>query len=364
MNSLRQLRGGWVEIVVAALITALSLQAGLSGRIPPASVVVDLAALAAVLVALRWLRIGIALALVVAVLLLAVDPASSGVGIYLLMLPALTAIRRDKIPLAVIVTAINVGVGWITSFRLAEDQADPFGIVLTWLVLYAVIWGIGLGMRAASRNEAARLAARYRRQQLELALELHDSVCRDLSMFVMQAEAANHSGEASPEQLESLAHRARSANQAVREVARLLGGANRNTVPEISLESALKSGTHELRSLGFTVQARAALVGELPPAVDTAAGRILQEALHNVAKHGSAQAPCLVTVERAAGALEMTVSNLPGRGSSNSPTRLGLRAMKERAATVGGNVASKEVDGTWICEVVLPMATRTPTPAN
>lgn len=364
VNSLRQLRGGWVEIVVAALVTALSLQAGLNGRIPAASVAVDLAALVAVLLALRWLRVGIAAALVVAVLLLTVDPVAAGVAAYLLMLPALTAIRRDKVPLAVIVTAINVGVGWITSFRLAGEQADPFGIVLTWLVLYAIIWGIGLGMRAASRNEAARLAARYRRQQLELALELHDSVCRDLSMLVMQAEAANHAGAATPEQLDSLATRARSANQAVREVARLLGGANRNTVPEISLESALKSGTHELRSLGFTVQARAALVGELPPVVDTAAGRILQEALHNVAKHGSAQAPCLVSVERTASALEMTVSNLPGRGSSSSSTRLGLHAMKERATTVGGSVHSKEVDGMWVCEAVLPMPTRTPSPAS
>ncbi|MCC2592239.1 histidine kinase [Tessaracoccus sp. OS52] len=356
--SLRQLRGGWVEVVVATLLTALSLQAGFTGRIPWESVALDIGALAAVLLALRWLRVGIAAALVVTVLALLFDPVGLGLSSYLCMLPALTAIRRDKIPLAVIVTAINVGVGWVTSFRLAGADADPLAIILTWLILYAIIWGIGLGMRAASRNELARLAARYRRQQLELAMDLHDSVCRDLSLLVMQAEAVNHAGEATPGQLEALAERARSANQAVREVARLLGGANRNTVPEVKLESSLKSGTHELRSLGFNVQARAALVGELPPVVDTAAGRILQEALHNVAKHGSAQAPCLVTVERTADALEMAVSNLPGRGGTGSGTRLGLRAMRERAATVGGTVRSKEVDGMWICEVTLPIGSR------
>src|SRR5690606_10779200 len=123
----------------------------------------------------------------------------------------------------------------------------------------------------------------YRREQLELALELHDSVCRDLSMLVMQADSVTASGTASPEQLEDLAERARSANHAVREVARLLGGATRTTAPEIRLEPALKSGTHELRSLGFTVRTTAELVGDLPAPVDEAAGRILQEALHNVA---------------------------------------------------------------------------------
>src|SRR5690606_21990997 len=132
VKSLRQLRGGWVEIVVAILITALSLQAGFTGRIPWASVGLDLAALAAVLVTLRWLRVGIGLSLVVTVLVLTLDPVALGLSSYLCMLPALTAIRRDKIPLAVIVTAINVGAGWITSFRLAGQDADAFSIVLSW----------------------------------------------------------------------------------------------------------------------------------------------------------------------------------------------------------------------------------------
>lgn len=358
VKTLRYLRSGWVEIVTATLLTVLSIQAGALGRIPWTSVVLDFAAFVVVLLALTWLRVGIGLTLVVTLAALAVVPSDAGLSMYVCMLPALTAIRRDSVPLAVLVTAVNVGVGWILSFYLAGDSDDPVSIVLTWLILYAIVWGIGLGMRASARMEATRVASRYRRQQLELALDLHDSVCRDLSMLVLQADTVTAAGQATPEQLETLAQRARSANQSVREVARLLGGATRSSVPEVRLESALRSGTHELRSLGFTVQARVALLDGLPEQVDTAAGRILQEALHNVAKHGSAQEPCIVDVERGADAIVMTVTNLPGRGRAESHARMGIRTMRERAAVVGGSVNAREVAGKWVCAISLPVPTR------
>lgn len=359
MKSLRYLREGWVEIVTATLLAALSIQAGVVDRIPWASVGLDMLALVAVLVAVKWLRIGTVLTLAVALLTLFVDPELAGVSIYICMLPALSAIRRDAVPVAVLLTAVNIGVGWLTSFYMGSG-GDPFGVVLTWVVLYAIVWGVGLGMRAAGRNEAARVGAEYRRKQLELALELHDSVCRDLSMLVMQADTVTARGEASPEQLEDLAERARSANQAVREVARLLGGATRAQAPEVRLESALRAGTHELRSLGFTVQTTAELVGDLPTEVDETAGRILQEALHNVARHGDSEQPCVVDVDRSSEGLVMTVTNHPSRGRGDRQDRMGIQTMRERASQVGGTVNAREVAGKWVCAISLPLSHKVP----
>jgi two-component system NarL family sensor kinase len=81
---------------------------------------------------------------------------------------------------------------------------------------------------------------------------------------------------------------------------------------------------------------------DLPPAVQLAVFRIVQEALTNVARHSAATAISICFARSATG-LETTVAD-NGCGfevdaeTVNSKTHVGLQSMRERAAILGGIV--------------------------
>jgi signal transduction histidine kinase len=75
---------------------------------------------------------------------------------------------------------------------------------------------------------------------------------------------------------------------------------------------------------------------ELPSAVDSAAYRVVQEALTNVTRHAAA-ARAWVTVRREPGWLEVVVAD-DGVGASDPTEGGGLRGMRERAAALGATM--------------------------
>ena len=103
---------------------------------------------------------------------------------------------------------------------------------------------------------------------------------------------------------------------------------------------------------------------ELPAAVESAALRIVQEAVTNVRRHAAASV-CIVTVAVDAGTLRLTIADdgigipaLSGRG-------MGMRSMAERAAEVGGEwSATPAPAGGTIVTAALPVATVSLNEAN
>lgn len=319
------------------------------------SLPLDVAALAAAFLAVRWTRIGVALALTVLVAVMIIDPQHVGVAVYACMIPVVTAIRKDEFPLAIVATIVGVGAGFRLSLRFSGDAQDWAGAMLGWLFLYGLAWAVGLGMRAVARGAANRIRAEYRERELELAWELHDSVARNLAILAMQANAMQKAGTASPADLEVLAEQARQASQSVREVTQLLGGTDRAATPEVTLREAVVAGTQELRRLGVKVQASLEIL-KLDDEVDRVAGRIMQEALHNVAKHGSRTGTCVVTVEVTPTSLDLLVTNPLDPAREGPHQGLGLKSMRSRAAALGGSISSRRVRGSWVCEVSLPLS--------
>ncbi len=111
-----------------------------------------------------------------------------------------------------------------------------------------------------------------------------------------------------------------------------------------------------VRQAGMDVRSR--IEGEpreLPPSVDLAGYRILQEALTNAMKHGESPVSVVVGYERDQVVLRVdnTLSadrrgGLPGAGA-------GLIGMRERAALVGGRFEAGAVDGQgWRVSATLP----------
>jgi signal transduction histidine kinase len=81
---------------------------------------------------------------------------------------------------------------------------------------------------------------------------------------------------------------------------------------------------------------------DLPPAVDLAAFRVVQESLTNVRKHAAASS-AHVRIEHRPGELVVTVTD-DGRGPPPEPPGrpgFGLVGMRERVTGVGGRVAAE-----------------------
>jgi len=123
---------------------------------------------------------------------------------------------------------------------------------------------------------------------------------------------------------------------------------------ELGLIAAIRKEAKDLaKSTG--IYARVAVsddVGRVAPEVETAIYRVVQESLHNVAKHSNAH---VVTIEmhRADNHLRLRIED-DGMGIVNVPNSqrptFGLAGMRERISTLGGTlrVESRKGKGTKI----------------
>ena len=100
-------------------------------------------------------------------------------------------------------------------------------------------------------------------------------------------------------------------------------------------------------------------VGELPPSVQLATYRVLQEALTNVVKHAGAVSTD-VSVKRTPDLLQLAVHN--GAGTPTSPTSgsgLGIAGMRERISMFGGTLqAEPDTAGGFLVLARFPLSER------
>jgi signal transduction histidine kinase len=104
--------------------------------------------------------------------------------------------------------------------------------------------------------------------------------------------------------------------------------------------------------------------GRIDPVIETAIYRVVQESLHNVAKHAQASS-VEINMERRGEMLTLTIED-DGTGirrkASPSRTSFGLAGMHERISSMGGHmkVESRDGEGTKIAINVPLPAGRTP----
>lgn len=133
---------------------------------------------------------------------------------------------------------------------------------------------------------------------------------------------------------------------------------------ELGLVAAIRKEAKDLaRQAG--VQARVAIsdeIGRMAPEVEAALYRVVQESLHNVAKHAHARTVD-IDMSRAEGVLRLMIED-DGVGMSAAPPNpqrrsFGLAGMRERISTLGGNmkVTSRKGHGTKI-SVAVPVDSR------
>ena len=229
------------------------------------------------------------------------------------------------------------GPGWIPALGLAA-----------WLLVLAAV-GEGIRVRRARAEDAARTREEEARrraseERLRIARELHDVLAHNISLINVQAGVALHLMEEQPQQ-------ARTALTAIKAASKDALGELRSVLDVLRQvdEGPPRSPTAGLEDLDRLV-AGAAAAGidvhvvtdgtprPLPPSVDLAAFRIVQEALTNVTRHaGHATA----TISLTYGDTDLTVqvdddgrattASVNGSGGGN-----GIPGMRERAAALGG----------------------------
>ncbi len=245
-----------------------------------------------------------------------------------------------------------------------------------WQRFYAVGWVISVGGMAVAlgmwrlhlreveqraeeaertRDEVAR--RRAVEERLRIARELHDSLTHSISVIQVQAGVAVHltrkRGEEVPPALLAI-HEA--GADAARELRATLGVLRSHDNDQA--EDCDGSGLGQLdnmvaraRSAGLPVTVT--MTGTrrpLPPAVDQAAYRIVQEALTNTSRHaglaGGGQASAWVLLHYAKDTLTVQVhDDGDGCAATSAGPGLGLMGMRERVSALGGRLHAGPREG-------------------
>jgi signal transduction histidine kinase len=239
-----------------------------------------------------------------------------------------------------------------------------------WMTPVLVAWLIGAYLREvrgraaqAVRERDDRAAAAVAAERARIARELHDIVAHNVSVMVVQAEAADEMlGRARPDRAREPVQRIQETGRAaLTDMRRLLGILRQSEAadgfapqPGIANLDLLLA---KLRETGLDVDLE--VVGDahpLPPGVDLSAFRIIQEALTNTLKYAG-PVHVQVVVRFTHEALELAIAD-DGRGAANagSGEGHGLVGMSERVALYGGELeAGPAPTGGFLVRARLPL---------
>jgi len=277
--------------------------------------------------------------------------------------------------------ALAIGPAMLLGPTPAGSRAT-IGNVLFAYLLYGVVWLVGDNLQtrranAAALRERAEQAERDRSEEARraveeernrIAREMHDVVAHSMSVMVVQAGGARKVLDRDPAQAErALELIEQTGREALTEMRRLLGVLREDhgagTVardPQPSLDR-LDDLVEECRAAGLPVALeRRGDERPLPPGVDLAAFRIVQEALTNVRRHAG-PASAGVTITYTDREVEVEVAD-DGRGlgadapPASAGTGHGLVGMRERVALYGGSVsAGPRPGGGFAVRALLPL---------
>jgi signal transduction histidine kinase len=280
-----------------------------------------------------------------------------------------------------------IGLGALVAASVVWNLRDPVQtnlqkhlMALVWLSPTAIAWLLGAYQRTrrlyvaelheradrADREREERAQAAVAEERARIARELHDIVAHNVSVMVVQAEAADEMLERDrPERARGpvwkIQETGRSALTDMRRMLGILREADSRPAlaPQPGIAN-LELLLTKLRESGLPVELD--VTGEpqpLSPGVDLSAYRVVQEALTNTLKHAG-PARARVVVHFAPGALELEISD-DGPGAPNGAGGgHGLVGMRERVAMFGGELeAGPRPAGGYLVRARLPLESRT-----
>ncbi|MEV4329312.1 histidine kinase [Streptomyces sp. NPDC049597] len=202
----------------------------------------------------------------------------------------------------------------------------------------------------AERTREEEAARRVAEERLRIARDLHDLLAHSITLIGVQTSVASHVLSVDPDRLDR-AQIAKALDD-IADTCRTARGELRTTLEVLRADGPEGDGPLPgLAALPGLVRAAGARLtldtGEraLPPAVEAAAYRIVQESLTNAVRHGGAGAGVDVAVQRRGEELHVTVTDDGGTSSraAKKPSGafgFGIVGMRERARSVGGTLSA------------------------
>ncbi|MFI7642984.1 sensor histidine kinase [Nonomuraea sp. NPDC049400] len=257
---------------------------------------------------------------------------------------------------------------WLGPFVVLLSAGVTAGFVRSWRQQ------LDVGRRRFSelqraQEEAMRKAVQEERSRI--AAELHDVVTHNVNVMVIQAGAARKVMDTTPAQSKQamLAVEAsgRAAMAELRHVMGLLAGPESEGAEGSANGLEPQPGLDQLDSLIQRVRAAGVPVsveispppGPVPPGVDLAVYRVVQEALTNTIKH-AAGAAASVTIGHRGDWLEIEITDTGGRQTTRAGDGQGrgLIGLRERLALYGGALqAGPQTDGGYRIKARVPWTT-------
>jgi signal transduction histidine kinase len=276
----------------------------------------------------------------------------------------------------------TVGVG--VTLSVADIVfGQPLGIAIPPLVMILGVFALGR-LTALYRRRAHESALRAVRaeqsaerskqeaiasERARIARELHDVVSHDVSLMVLQASVERRLLGESPDGtaagtaavLQSIESAGRDALTELRHMLGVLRqDAHAPLAPQPGLDR-LEELVAVARTAGVDVEVHRSGEGALPPGLELAAYRVLQESLTNVVKHVG---PTHVRLWLDHRPEEITIDVLddgPAAGGSRSPLPggHGLLGMRERVQLYGGTLRAGPHEAGFRVQVRLPVPSGT-----
>ena len=225
--------------------------------------------------------------------------------------------------------------------------------------------------RAAAAEQQAqwRAAAAVAEERLRIAREMHDVVSHSVSVMTLHVSGVRRLLR--PDQVEeraALETVERTGRESLAEMHRMLGVLRgpepAEDVPAPGPRPPARAARSGPRRPGCRSSSRcAATVRPLPPGVDLAAYRIVQEAVTNVLRHAAARRlDC--TVDYGATAVELRVVDDGAGGGAGAAGGHGLVGMRERAAVYGGIGRGRSAPGRRLGRARRPAGATEPAPGR
>jgi signal transduction histidine kinase len=275
-------------------------------------------------------------------------------------------------PRRILAAAVLMEVGAVlAAVRFAPHGEQFWGwLLVSGLVTAAGVIGYNVRTRraylAALEDRAARLERERDREaeiaaaaeRARIAREMHDIVAHNIAVMIALADGAAYTAKDSPDRAVAVIGKvSETGRSALTEMRRLLGVMRQ---PADAAEHAPQPTLADVDDLLASVraaglQARLTETGSplgLPPSVQLALYRMIQESLTNILKHASATS-AHVRVNILPGKVELEVTD-DGQGSPGPSGGHGIAGMRERAAVFGGEVsAGPRLGGGWRVRGVL-----------
>jgi signal transduction histidine kinase len=216
-------------------------------------------------------------------------------------------------------------------------------------------WSLREQSLLREKEQAALLATEQERSRI--ARELHDVITHHVSVMTVQAGAARKILRIDLDDAEQTLRAVESSGRAaMTELRHAMDLLTMGEAEDLSDDPGLRPapGLGQLPALaervrGAGVPVELTVLGEpvqLPPGMDLAAYRVVQEALTNAMKHAQG-AEVRITVEHAPQALTLEVADSGGRPAptARSGAGRGLLGLRERLGVYGGTLEAAEAPG-------------------